>query len=253
MDIVPLRAFRDNYIWLLRRGRYAAVVDPGDAVPVMSYLEREDLVLSAILVTHHHADHTAGVGELKAHSGAVVFGPADEEISGITVSLREPASIRVAGLEADFTVLDVPGHTRGHIAYYGASLLFCGDTLFGCGCGRLFEGTPAQMWRSLAKLSALPPDTRVYCAHEYTEANLDFAFAVEPENPELTEREQRVAARRAQRLPSLPSTLAEELATNPFLRSREPAVVASASRYRGTPLSDPVQVFAAVREWKDNF
>ena len=253
MDIVPLRAFRDNYIWLLRQGRHAAVVDPGDAAPVLDYLAREGLVLSAILLTHHHADHTGGVGVLKAHSSGPVFGPAAEDIPGVTVPLREPDAIRVPGIEMDFAVLDVPGHTRGHIAYYGLALLFCGDTLFGCGCGRLFEGTAQQMWRSLSKLASLPGETRVYCAHEYTEANLEFAFAVEPGNPELPGREERVGALRRRHLPSVPSTLAEELATNPFLRSAEPAVIAAASRYRGRTLADPMEVFAAVREWKNDF
>lgn len=253
MDIVPLPAFRDNYIWLLRRGDVAAVVDPGDARPVLDYLKREKLALRAILLTHHHADHTGGVEELMAHAGPPVFGPADEGIAGITVPLREPAVIHVPGLDLELAVLDVPGHTRGHIAYYGANLLLCGDTLFGCGCGRLFEGSAAQMWHSLSKLAALPGETRVYCAHEYTEANLDFAFAVEPDNPELAARESRVNALRAQHRPSVPSTLAEELATNPFLRTAAPAVADAASRYRGHALSDPISIFAAIREWKNQF
>ncbi len=253
MDIVPLPAFRDNYIWLLRRGDVAAVVDPGDARPVLDYLKREKLALRAILLTHHHADHTGGVEELMAHAGPPVFGPADEGIAGITVPLREPAVIRVPGLDLELAVLDVPGHTRGHIAYYGANLLLCGDTLFGCGCGRLFEGSAAQMWHSLSKLAALPGETRVYCAHEYTEANLDFAFAVEPDNPELAARESRVNALRAQHRPSVPLTLAEELATNPFLRTAAPAVADAASRYRGHALSDPISIFAAIREWKNQF
>jgi hydroxyacylglutathione hydrolase len=253
MNVVPLKAFRDNYIWLLSRGPDAAVVDPGGAAPVLDHLGREGLRLSAILLTHHHADHVGGVGELVTRTGARVFGPADDGIAGIDVPLAEPARLRLPGLDLELAVLDVPGHTRGHIAYYGAGLLFCGDTLFGCGCGRLFEGTAAQMWQSLCKLAALPPDTRVYCAHEYTQANLDFAFAVEPDNPSLREREARVAELRASHLPSVPSTIAEEHATNPFLRAGEPAPAQAASRFLGRRVSDAVEVFAALREWKNGF
>lgn len=255
MDVVPLKAFRDNYIWLLRRGPDAAVVDPGDAAPVMDYLKREGLALRAVLLTHHHADHVGGVADLAARARATVFGPADDGIAGIDVPLTEPARITVPGIGLELEVLNVPGHTRGHIAYYSAprGLLFCGDTLFGCGCGRLFEGTAQQMWQSLSKLAALPPQTAVHCAHEYTQANLDFAFAVEPDSPALVQREEHVAALRQRQLPSVPSTLAEELATNPFLRVHVPQVRAAASRYRGRELSEPVQVFAALREWKNSF
>ncbi len=257
MNVVPLKAFRDNYIWLLRRDSDAAVVDPGDAAPVLDFLAREGLNLRAILLTHHHADHVGGVAQLVARTGARVFGPANDGVAGIDVPLAEPASVLVPGVGMEFAVLDVPGHTRGHIAYFGRDgdtrLLFCGDTLFGCGCGRLFEGSAEQMWASLSKLAALPPDTRVFCAHEYTEANLDFAFAVEPESPDLAQREERVAELRRRHLPSVPSALAEELATNPFLRVGEPAVRAAAARFRGRELSDPVEVFAALREWKNSF
>jgi hydroxyacylglutathione hydrolase len=253
MDIVPLRAFRDNYIWLIRHGRHTAVVDPGDAAPVSEYLDRHALGLSAILITHHHADHTGGIEVLKQRFGATVFGPAAEEIAGVDVPLREPASVRISGLDLDLAVLDVPGHTRGHIAYYGPGVVFCGDTLFGCGCGRLFEGTAAQMWTSLARLAALPGDTRVYCAHEYTLANIDFSLQVEPGNDDLVQRDRRVTQMREQGLPSVPSTIAEELATNPFLRTGVPDVIAAASRYRGEPLAQPVDVFAALREWKNGF
>lgn len=253
MEIVPLRAFRDNYIWLIRREHHAAVVDPGEAAPVLDYLGRHALALSVILVTHHHADHTGGVADLKHCCAAKVFGPAGENIAGVDVLLREPFSVHVPGIELDLAVLDVPGHTAGHIAYYGPGVLFCGDTLFGCGCGRLFEGTAEQMWHSLSKLAALPPNTLAYCAHEYTQANIDFSLAVDPENHALLERDQRVVDMREQGLPSVPFTIAEELATNPFLRATAPTVIAAASRYRGRPLSRPADVFAALREWKNNF
>lgn len=253
MEIVPIRAFRDNYIWAIREGGHAAVVDPGDAAPVGEYLAAEGLRLGAILVTHHHQDHAGGIDALCSPVQVPVYGPAAEPIPGVTVRLAEPQSIRVPGIGVEFAVLDVPGHTCGHVAYYGANVLMCGDTLFGCGCGRLFEGSPAQMWRSLRKLAALPADTHVYCAHEYTEANIEFALAVEPGNRALRNRADAVHARRAAQLPTVPSTLAEERATNPFLRCTEPAVIEAAARFRGRKLDDPVEVFASIREWKDDF
>jgi hydroxyacylglutathione hydrolase len=253
MKIIPLSAFRDNYLWLLHAGPYAAVVDPGDPAPVVRYLAEHDLTLSAILVTHHHADHTGGVAELKANFSATVFGPATEGISEIDIGVREGSTVRIPGIELQLAVLDVPGHTRGHVAYYGLSTLFCGDTMFGCGCGRLFEGTAAQMWASLSKLAALPDDTRIHCAHEYTLANIDFALAVEPGNAALSARSRDVAALREQGLPSVPSTLAEERQTNPFLRAAVPAVALAASKHVGKPLEAPGEVFAALRTWKDGF
>lgn len=253
VDVIPLRAFRDNYIWCLRDAAHAAVVDPGDAGPVMQYLEAERLRLVAILATHHHADHVGGVAQLAAEYSAPVYGPARESIPAITQPLREGDRVRIAELDLDFGVLDIPGHTAGHIALVGAGMLFCGDTLFSVGCGRLFEGTPAQMSASLAKLGALPGPTRVYCGHEYTAANIRFAQAVEPGNETLVRRERETRTALESGRPSLPSTIADERETNPFLRTRVPGVAASAARHAGRALPDPVEVFAVLREWKNQF
>jgi len=251
-DVIRIPAFKDNYIWLLRKGAAAMVVDPGDARPVLEVLERERLTLASILVTHHHADHQGGVAALLAHQRAEVFGPAAESISGISRPLRGGETIRPAGCDSSFAVLAVPGHTLGHLAYYGAGCLFCGDTLFAGGCGRLFEGTAAQMLASLTRLAELPDETAVYCAHEYTQANLRFALAVEPGNRYLQVRAAEVAAARASGLATVPSTIACEKASNPFLRCRQPEVVAAVRRH-GAAATDEVTVFAALREWKNGF
>jgi hydroxyacylglutathione hydrolase len=250
VQISAIPAFKDNYIWLLDDGKRAAVVDPGDPGPVVAHLESTGLQLQAILVTHHHADHQGGVSDLLARWPATVFGPAAESIAGCSHPLRGGERIDVLG--EPFAVMAVPGHTLGHLAYYAPGRLFCGDTLFGAGCGRLFEGTAAQMHASLEALAALPAETLVYCAHEYTEANLRFALAVEPGNPRLRERVARVAALREAGLASVPSTLADELATNPFLRSRAPDVMAAAAR-RGAAGGSPVETFAAIRAWRNGF
>jgi hydroxyacylglutathione hydrolase len=253
-DVIGIPAFKDNYIWLLRKGAAAVVVDPGDARPVLEVLEREQLTLAAILITHHHADHQGGVADLLAHCGAAVdvFGPACESITALSRLLRGGETIALPALAASLQVLAVPGHTRGHLAYYGKDALFCGDTLFGAGCGRLFEGTPAQMLDSLTRLAALPELTAVYCAHEYTAANLRFALAVEPTNRSVHERADDVSALRAAGLASVPSSIGLERATNPFLRCRVPALVAAA-RQRGVLGSDELAVFTALREWKNVF
>lgn len=249
-DVSFIPAFKDNYIWLLTRGRRAVVVDPGDAAPVEARLAADGLSLEAILVTHHHADHQGGVGALAARWHPAVYAPAKESITGCTYPLA--GGERITILDGAVDVLAVPGHTLGHLAYVAPGQLFCGDTLFGAGCGRLFEGTPAQMAASLASLATLPDETAVYCAHEYTAMNLEFARAVEPENPALAVRVARVAAQRAAGLPSVPSTLAEEKATNPFLRCSEPAVVAAAMA-RGAVDRSPTAVFAAIRAWRNTF
>jgi hydroxyacylglutathione hydrolase len=251
-EIIRIPAFKDNYIWLLRKGASAVVVDPGDARPVLEVLEREGLSLTSILVTHHHADHQGGVANLLAHYPAQVFGPAMESITAITQPLRGGETICLEPLGAVFQVLAVPGHTSGHLAYYGSGALFCGDTLFAAGCGRLFEGTPAQMHASLLRLAALPDQTAVYCAHEYTEANLRFALTVEPGNRLLRQRVDEVAVARAKGWATVPSALALEKATNPFLRCNEPEIVASAQS-RVAQTSDALAVFTVLREWKNGF
>ncbi|MBI4740928.1 MAG: hydroxyacylglutathione hydrolase [Betaproteobacteria bacterium] len=251
-DVIRIPAFKDNYIWLLRGGASAIVVDPGDARPVLDVLERGALSLAAVLITHHHADHQGGIDDLLARFPAQVFGSAAESITGITTPLHGGETIRIAAPDAEFRVIPVPGHTRGHLAYYGAGCLFCGDTLFGAGCGRLFEGSAAQMSGSLARLAALPDDTAVYCAHEYTEANLRFALAVEPGNQRLQDRVRDVSAARAKGLPTIPSTLALEKATNPFLRCAEAEVIAAA-RGRKADVKNAAEVFAVLREWRNGF
>ena len=249
-EVLSIPAFNDNYIWLLVRDGRAAVVDPGDATPVIARLDALQLQLETVLVTHHHADHQGGVAELVERWHPRVFGPEQESITGCSDPLNGGEKIAVLGQTVD--VLPVGGHTREHIAYYVPGAVFCGDTLFGAGCGRLFEGTPAQMCASLARLAALPDETKVYCAHEYTETNLRFALAVEPQSAALRERVERVSRIRAAGLPSIPSTLREEKETNPFLRCGEPAVIAAA-RAHGAVDTSPVAIFAAIRGWRNTF
>jgi hydroxyacylglutathione hydrolase len=252
-EVIALRAFADNYIWTLRDAGSAAVVDPGDARPVLEYLEAQKLELVAILNTHHHADHVGGNAGLLGRWEAPVYGPHDERIREVTHRLKDGARFTLPHFGIDFEVLEIPGHTRSHIAFHGGGMLFCGDTLFAAGCGRLFEGTPQQMHDSLSRLMRLPDGTRVYCGHEYTLSNIRFAKAADPGNAVLTELEQRAKAQRDRGLPTLPSTIGQEKATNPFVRVGEPAVIASASRYAGKALEDPVSVLGAIREWKNAF
>lgn len=259
MDLVALPAFTDNYIWMLHDGHRALVVDPGEAAPVLDALDRLALQLDCILVTHHHADHVGGIGELRPHLRGRVHGPAAEAIPEPYEALAEGDRVQCLGLE--FRVLEVPGHTAGHIAYVQESrtdagsdtpLLFCGDTLFSGGCGRLFEGTPAQMHHSLARLAALPSGTRVCCTHEYTLSNLRFALAVEPANLELQAHADACRQLRDAGQPTLPSTIGLERRINPFLRSAAPAVIAAA-RAQGAANDSEVEVFTSLRRWKDGF
>jgi len=258
--VQAIPAFTDNYLWLLRgdANAQAALVDPGDATPVLQTLAAEGLELATILITHHHADHIGGVDELLAHyPQAQVYGPADARIQSIHHVVREAAQVTLDFLPARFTVIEVPGHTSTHIAYYAAAAdsqpprLFCGDTIFACGCGRLFEGTPVQMHASLSKLRALPAATEIYCAHEYTLDNIAFAKWVEPDNPVLLSREREAKALRQAGRYTVPSHLGYECQTNPFLRFDHPEVVAAAERYAGHQLATPAEVFGAVRHWKD--
>jgi hydroxyacylglutathione hydrolase len=251
--IIPIRAFADNYIWLMHHGGKAAVVDPGDAAPVIEYLDREGIELCAIVNTHHHGDHVGGNRGLLARWRVPVFGPAREQIPGRTRALVEGDTLVLPEIGLEFSVLDIPGHTSGHIACFGNGMVFSGDTLFAAGCGRLFEGTPAQMVASLDKLAALEPETLVYCGHEYTVSNLRFALAVEPRSAALHARLERDQATRNRGQPTLPSTIAEELATNPFLRSADPAIRAAAIDHAGRDLPDRVAVFAELRAWKNAF
>jgi hydroxyacylglutathione hydrolase len=255
MQLIPLPAFTDNYIWMVHDERHALVVDPGDAQPVLEALQQLGLQLETILVTHHHPDHTGGVAALRAATGAQVFGPAREPMPEPLTRLARDEQVQALGL--NFQVIDVPGHTAGHIAYFcadvdGAPLLFCGDTLFSAGCGRLFEGSPAQMLASLDTLAALPDATRVCCAHEYTLSNLKFACAVEPGNQALTDYTLKAQALRLQRQPTLPSSILLERQINPFLRTRQATVIQSVQAFDASAC-DEVSIFAALRQWKNQF
>jgi len=258
-QIHPIPAFSDNYIWIFSDwNNNACVVDPGDANAVKSHLELHNLSLTHILLTHHHADHTGGVEELKKSFEPEVIGPASSPFKLIDLAVSEGQKVNV--LDLQFHVLEVPGHTLDHIAYYCADepdgadpLVFCGDTLFAAGCGRIFEGNPAMMYESLQKLASLPAGTRVFCTHEYTLSNLKFARAADPDNQELHQRTKNAVATRENQKPTLPSSIALELATNPFLRCSEKELMQSVNLHSGCQSADPVEVFAALRSWKDNF
>jgi hydroxyacylglutathione hydrolase len=254
LEVTPVRAFEDNYIWMLSPpgAAMAVAVDPGDETPVLEWLQAQGKRLAAILITHHHYDHTGGVPELvEAYPGIPVYGPSRESIRGVTRQLVEGDRVAIEGFAEPLQVLEVPGHTAGHIAYYGEGALFCGDTLFAAGCGRVFDGTFEQLAASLRRIASLPGDTLVYCAHEYTLDNLGFAAWVEPESAVVQARIEKERAKRQADVPTLPAFLSLELQTNPFLRTEVKNVREAAEQAAGRRLATPTEVFTALRQWKD--
>ena len=257
LTVLTVPAFRDNYIWLIHNGSQAVVVDPGESAPVQAALDKHGLTLSAIVLTHRHDDHIGGVADLLQKNSVPVYGPRNENpaIPAVTHPVAEGDNVTIPALPLDLKVIDTPGHTLGHIAFYAETQnwLFCGDTLFAAGCGRIFEGTPKQMAESLTKLAALPDNTLVFCAHEYTLANLQFALAVEPDNPALQARFDDAKKTREQGNPTIPSTIALEKATNPFLRYADATIMSNLVDKGLLTQRDPVASFTAIREWKNNF
>lgn len=255
LHVLTVPAFQDNYLWLIHDGTHAVAVDPGDATPILAALGEHRLTLAAILLTHHHADHVGGVATLLDRFPVPVYGPANDNIAYVTVKLKEGDAVQLVAPALRLQVLDVPGHTLGHIAYYASEQqwLFCGDTLFAGGCGRLFEGTPEQMAASLIKLAALPDATLVYCAHEYTLSNLRFALEVDPGNDDLKQRAHLERARRDRGEPTVPSTLGVEKATNPFLRFARPELGERLMQLGHLSSREPIAVFTALRHWKNSF
>ena len=249
LNIIPIPAFADNYIWLLHNARYAVVVDPGDAAPVIEMLQKLNLTLTAILITHHHSDHMGGVADLLKFKQAQVYAPKYEQFAFEHTPLSEGDEITLPEIAQNFNIMWLPGHTLGQIAYVNDDYLLCGDTLFGAGCGRLFEGTPAQMLHSLQRLKALKPNTKVFCAHEYTAKNIDFALSLEPDNKDLIARQQQTQTLRAQHLPSLPSTIDLELKTNPFFRCDQATIIHNSQAEN----SDELCVFTAIRSLRNHY
>lgn len=256
LSVRPVRAFSDNYIWLIDSPRVpgqVVVVDPGDAAPVIAELHRSGASLAAILLTHHHPDHIGGVPDLLRHRDVPVIGPEDARIAQRTRTVQDGERCELPDLGLSFQTLQVPGHTLSHIAFWGHGALFCGDTLFSAGCGRMFEGTPSQMNASLTKLRDLPPETRIFCGHEYTAANLRFALTVDPANKAALEYRERVTELRASGDPTLPSTMGLENRVNPFLRCDDAIIATAAAAHAGKPLQDATDVFRVLRAWKDQF
>jgi len=258
--VSPIKAFSDNYIWAITStsSQHVALVDPGDAQVCINFIEKNNLILSTILITHHHPDHTGGIKELvnyvkNKQQPLAIYAPKNEEIIHATHKLIEDDLVNLPDIGITFNIIDLPGHTLGHIAYYGNDMLFCGDTLFSGGCGRIFEGTPAQMFCSLSKLKNLPERTRLYCTHEYTLANLEFALTVDPTNPELIEYYNQVKQLRVENKITLPSSILREKQINPFLRSHDVNIKQSAIEQSNVTLIDDLAVFTQIRRWKDNF
>lgn len=255
MQISPIRAFQDNYIWAVHNDQYAIVVDPGDAVPVSNFLEDNQLKLLGVLITHHHRDHIGGINDLVELYNTPVYGPRLEKIPHLTYPLGEGDIVEFKELNFTARVIDIPGHTKGHIAFLWDGGMFCGDTMFTCGCGKIFEGTPAQLHHSLQRLASVPDDTLVYCAHEYTEYNTPFALICEPGNQALRQRILDAEKLRAQDFPTVPSTMGLEKATNPFLRCTEPEIIRNIETKSGLQLKSrsEQEVFTALRAWRDLF
>ncbi|HIF50198.1 MAG TPA: hydroxyacylglutathione hydrolase [Thiotrichaceae bacterium] len=255
LEIIPLPALKDNYIWLLKNkaSSHVAIVDPSEATSLLNMIETEGLIPVAIMITHHHWDHVGGIAEITAKYDIPVYTPKKESVEGSTNLVGEGDIVSLPELDLELNILDVPGHTSGAIAYYNEEMVFSGDTLFTAGCGRMFEGTPPQMHASLSKFKTLPDDTLLYCGHEYTVSNLKFAATVEPENKAVQERLLKAKRLREQNQPTIPATLAIEKETNPFLRCEKTNVIDAANQHTGKILEKAHEVFAAIRGWKDSF
>jgi hydroxyacylglutathione hydrolase len=262
IKITPIKAFSDNYIWAITNTKVATLVDPGDASVCIEFLEKNKLTLSSILITHHHSDHTGGIDKLVDYCqekqwSLTVYGPANENIPHCNIKLHENDTVVLNDLNIVFQIIDLPGHTAGHIAYFTAChltpILFCGDTLFSGGCGRLFEGSPEQMLHSLTKLADLPENTQVYCTHEYTQANLAFALTVEPNNQELVNYNNKVSELRSKGYATIPSTIKLEKQINPFLRCHKQSIQTSAQQFATDTNATPQDTFTTIRRWKDQF
>jgi len=250
--ITPIPVLQDNYVWVISNKSHAIVVDPGDAEPVINYLKLNKLILSAILITHHHKDHTGGVEGLIKNFKCEVYSHPTTKLDCLKHNVAEGSSVILDGFPK-FSILEIPGHTLDHIAFYFQNNLFCGDTLFSAGCGRVFEGTYAQMYRSLLKIKSLPASTYIYCAHEYTLQNLFFAKEVEPNNKFIEQKIIEVSNLQKNKNPSLPSILSDELEINPFIRCDIQVVARSAENYIGHSLKNEDEIFKVLREWKNNF